>query len=83
MAYISTRPSTPDPYGLSCAAQAPIVIDNGSTTLRWGAPAAPAANPNAVVKYKECMTINPMLFFSEAINVERRAGAGAVNTLNS
>ncbi len=37
-----------------------------------------ACPPRACTKYKQCATINPMLLFSEAVDVEWRADADAV-----
>ncbi len=34
--YLPAQPPTPEPYAPHRDAQTPIVIDNGSTTLRWG-----------------------------------------------
>ena len=46
-----------------------IIIDNGSTTIRWGfgMSLTPYASPNAVAKYKEWKTNKPLLLFGEAI----------------
>ena len=73
--YLPTQPPTPEPYAPHRDAQTPIVIDNGSTTLRWGfgTSDAPASGPNAVAKYKERKTNKPLLLFGEAIDVESGA----------
>ncbi|KJA21851.1 hypothetical protein HYPSUDRAFT_41467 [Hypholoma sublateritium FD-334 SS-4] len=73
--YLPTQPPTPEPYAPHRAARTPIVIDNGSTTLRWGFGTSdtPAGGPNAVAKYKERKTNKPLLLFGEAIDVESGA----------
>lgn len=73
--YLPTQPPTPEPYAPHRAARTPIVIDNGSTTLRWGfgTSDAPTGGPNAVAKYKERKTNKPLLLFGEAIDAESGA----------
>ena len=73
--YLPTQPPTPEPYAPHRDAQTPIVIDNGSTTLRWGfgTSDAPASGPNAVAQYQERKTNKPLLLFGKAIDVESGA----------
>lgn len=53
----------------------PLVIDNGSTMLRWGfaTSAEPFSGPNAICKYKERRTNKPLLLFGEGIDTESGA----------
>jgi actin-related protein 5 len=53
----------------------PLIIDNGSTTLRWGfsTSSAPQAGTNAVAKYKERRNNKPLLLFGECIDSESGA----------
>lgn len=72
------QPSLPPPaesYDNHRDAHTPIVIDNGSTNLRWGfgTSSTPYAGPNAVAKYKERKTNKPLLLFGEGIDSESGA----------
>jgi len=73
--YLPTVPPAADPYELHRDARTPLVIDNGSTNLRWGFATAetPFSGPNAVAKYKERKTNKPLLLFGEAIDSESGA----------
>lgn len=53
----------------------PLIIDNGSTTLRWGFSTSqkPQVGINAVAKYKERRNNKPLLLFGEAIDAESGA----------
>ncbi|KAF6751257.1 chromatin remodeling complex subunit [Ephemerocybe angulata] len=68
-------PPPAEPYALHRDAHTPLVLDNGSTTLRWGfaSSAAPFTGLNAVAKYKERRTNKPLLLFGEAIDAESGA----------
>lgn len=68
-----TKPA--EPYDLYRGTQSPLVIDNGSTTLRWGFGSVdtPFTGLNAVAKYKERRTNKPLLLFGEAIDAESGA----------
>ncbi|KAG7451093.1 actin-like protein Arp5p [Guyanagaster necrorhizus] len=70
-------PPPPDLYDKHRGTNIPIVIDNGSTTFRWGFAdsEAPRFGPNAISKYKERKTNRPLLLFGEAIDVESGAKA--------
>ncbi|PPQ97040.1 hypothetical protein CVT26_001298 [Gymnopilus dilepis] len=76
------QPSLPPPaesYDLHRDAHTPIVIDNGSTNLRWGfgTSSTPFSGPNAVAKYKERRTNKPLLLFGEGIDSESGARSQA------
>ena len=60
-------------------AQTPIIIDNGSTNLRWGfgVSSTPLTGLNMVAKYKERKTNRPLLLFGDAIDSESGARAHA------
>ncbi|KAH9487234.1 Actin-like protein arp5 [Psilocybe cubensis] len=64
-----------DSYDNHRDAHTPIVIDNGSTNLRWGfgTSSKPFAGPNAVAKYKERKTNKPLLLFGNGIDAESGA----------
>jgi actin-related protein 5 len=66
-----------EPYAEYCAERTPLIIDNGSTNLRWGFAGynSPFEGLNAVAKYKERRTNKPLLLFGEAIDVESGAKA--------
>jgi len=77
-----TPPSLPPPiesYGKHRDVHTPIIIDNGSTTLRWGFATStlPRTAPNTVAKYKERRSNKPLLLFGESIEVESGAKAQA------
>lgn len=60
-------------------AHTPIIIDNGSTNLRWGfgTSSTPLTGLNTVAKYKERKTNRPLLLFGDAIDSESGARAHA------
>lgn len=70
-------PPPPDSYDEHRGTNTPIIIDNGSTTFRWGFAdfGVPRFGPNAISKYKERKTNKPLLLFGEAIDVESGAKA--------
>ncbi|KAK0469867.1 chromatin remodeling complex subunit [Desarmillaria tabescens] len=70
-------PPPPDSYDDHRGTNIPIIIDNGSTTFRWGFADSevPRFGPNAISKYKERKTNKPLLLFGEAIDVESGAKA--------
>lgn len=72
-------PPPSEPYDAHRAAHTPLIIDNGSTTLRWGfaTSSVPRTGPNVVAKYKERRTNKPLLLFGDAIEVESGAKAQA------
>lgn len=57
----------------------PLVIDNGSTNLRFGfcTSQSPWSQPNAVAKFKERRTNKPLLLFGDGIETESGAKAQA------
>jgi len=77
--YLPTLPPTAEAYSKHRSHHTPIVIDNGSTTIRWGfgTSSTPYTSPNAVAKYKERKTNKPLLLFGEAIDSESGARAQA------
>jgi actin-related protein 5 len=78
-AYLPTAPPRGESYENHRSHHTPIVIDNGSTSIRWGfgTSATPYSSPNAVAKYKERKTNRPLLLFGEAIDSESGARAQA------
>ncbi|GLB36675.1 putative actin family protein [Lyophyllum shimeji] len=77
-----TSPSLPapsEPYDYHRSAHTPLIIDNGSTTFRWGfaTSRSPQFGPNVIAKYKERRTNKPLLLFGEGVEVESGAKAQA------
>lgn len=74
-------PPKPEVYDIDRANHTPIVIDNGSTSLRWGFASAstPYVGANAIAKYKERKTNRPLLLFGEGIDAESGARGQAKN----
>ncbi|KAF8816730.1 chromatin remodeling complex subunit [Phlegmacium glaucopus] len=68
-----------DRYDNHRDAHTPIIIDNGSTNLRWGfgTSSTPSTGLNTVAKYKERKTNRPLLLFGDAIDSESGARAHA------
>ncbi|KAF8640654.1 hypothetical protein AX17_000311 [Amanita inopinata Kibby_2008] len=67
---------TPDTsYDIHRSKNTPIIIDNGSSHLRWGfaTTSTPYIGINAVAKYKERRNNKPLLLFGEAIDAENGA----------
>ncbi|KAF8168439.1 chromatin remodeling complex subunit [Crassisporium funariophilum] len=75
--YLPTYPVIGHSYNEHCERRSPIIIDNGSTNLRFGFAAGPQkscyTSPNVVAKYKERKTNKPLLLFGEAIDAESGA----------
>ncbi|TFY57542.1 hypothetical protein EVJ58_g6958 [Rhodofomes roseus] len=71
--------SPPASYDEHRGKQTPLVIDNGSTTLRFGfcTSSTPRCQPNAVAKYKERKTNKPLLLFGDGIDTESGAKSQA------
>ncbi|TFK76616.1 actin-like protein Arp5p [Pluteus cervinus] len=63
------------PYDGYRSQRTPIVIDNGSTTLRWGFATfdSPYAGTNAIAKYKERRNNRLLMLFGEGIDSESGA----------
>jgi actin-related protein 5 len=53
----------------------PLIIDNGSTNLRFGfaTSSSPHTGTNVIAKYKERKSNRPLLLFGDAIDVESGA----------
>ncbi|KAF5377282.1 hypothetical protein D9615_006449 [Tricholomella constricta] len=71
-------PSLPppvEPYDYHRSAHTPLIIDNGSTTFRWGFSTSPnpQIGPNVIAKYKERRTNKPLLLFGDGVEVESGA----------
>ena len=62
-------------YDIHRSKRTPIVIDNGSSSFRWGFASAPSPYVaiNAVAKYKERKNNKLLLLFGEAIDAENGA----------
>uniref|UniRef100_D8QKM7 Uncharacterized protein n=1 Tax=Schizophyllum commune (strain H4-8 / FGSC 9210) TaxID=578458 RepID=D8QKM7_SCHCM len=69
-------PSSYDPFR---GTETPLVIDNGSTTFRYGFATSkePRTSLNVMARYKERKTNKPLLLFGDGIEVESGAKAQA------
>ena len=69
-------PSAYDPFR---GTGTPLVIDNGSTTFRYGFATSrePRTSLNVMARYKERKTNKPLLLFGDGIEVESGAKAQA------
>jgi actin-related protein 5 len=67
--------ASPDSYDDHRDQGTPLIIDNGSTNLRFGfaSSSTPHFGPNAVAKYKERKFNMPLLLFGDAIDAESGA----------
>jgi len=67
--------TSPDSYDDFRNQSTPLIIDNGSTILRFGfaTAATPHSSSNVVAKYKERKFNKPLLLFGEAIDSESGA----------
>ena len=78
---ILSPPSIPPslPYDTHRCARTPLVIDNGSTSLRFGFATSktPQVAPNIVSKYKERKAGNQLLLFGDAVDAEGGARSQA------
>ncbi|CCM01422.1 uncharacterized protein FIBRA_03473 [Fibroporia radiculosa] len=72
-------PPTPASYDKHRGQGTPLIIDNGSTTLRFGfcTSATPRCQPNTVSKYKERRTNKPLLLFGHGVDTESGAKSQA------
>ncbi|KAG6831647.1 hypothetical protein H0H92_008724 [Tricholoma furcatifolium] len=70
-------PPPSDPY--NPAAHTPLIIDNGSTSFRWGfaTSSTPSTGPNVIAKYKERKTNKPLLLFGDGVDLDSGAKAQA------
>lgn len=67
-------PSPPPPPLHDPGSDYDLIIDNGSTTFRWGfAHHEPRTAPNVVAKYKERRNNKSLLLFGEAVDCETGA----------
>ncbi|KAG8886921.1 Nuclear actin-protein involved in chromatin remodeling [Tulasnella sp. 332] len=66
-------------YGDHASAQTPIVIDNGSTSFRygWATSPEPSVAPNLVAKYRDKRNNQPFLLFGDAVDIDPQARAVA------
>jgi actin-related protein 5 len=78
---IPSQPSIPPTlsYEPHRTAHTPLVIDNGSTNLRFGfaTSTAPQVAPNIVSKYKERKAGKQLLLFGDAVDAEGGARSQA------
>lgn len=67
------------PYDAHRSARTPLVIDNGSTNLRFGFATSkiPQVAPNIVSKYKERKAGKQLLLFGDAVDAEGGARSQA------
>ncbi|KAG6874163.1 hypothetical protein C0995_005581 [Termitomyces sp. Mi166 len=74
-------PRSTEPYHHHRTAHTPLIIDNGSTTFRWGFASSPApqAAPNVIAKYKERKTNKPLLLFGEGVDLDSGTKAQSRN----
>lgn len=72
-------PLPPDAYDIHRDAHTPLIIDNGSTHLRWGFATSdtPRWGTNLISKYKERRHNRPLVLFGDAVDVESGARAQA------
>jgi actin-related protein 5 len=77
----SNLPSTtlPDSYDPFRSQSTPLIIDNGSSNLRFGfsTSASPHTSPNVIAKYKERKFNQSLLLFGDAIDAESGAKSQA------
>lgn len=67
--------AVPDSYDSHRSEHTPLIIDNGSTNLRYGFATAssPHSGLNVVAKYKERKFNKPLLLFGDAVDLESGA----------
>lgn len=84
-------PAGPEDYSPYRNQYTPLIIDNGSTTLRWGFANQPDSSgsasatlnsdprfgPNIIAKYRERRNNRPLVLFGDAVEVESGAKAQA------
>ena len=65
----------PESYEPFRGTETPLIIDNGSTNLRFGfaTSASPMSAMNVVAKFKERKQNKPLLLFGDAVDVESGA----------
>ena len=64
-----------DSYESFRGKEIPLVIDNGSTNIRFGfaTSASPASSTNVVAKFRERKQNKPLILFGDAVDVESGA----------
>ena len=69
----------PESYDIFRGNHTPLVIDNGSTNLRFGfaTSKSPVSVPNVVAKFKDRKQNKPLLLFGDAVDVESGARSQA------
>ncbi|KAG5646922.1 hypothetical protein DXG03_001998 [Asterophora parasitica] len=72
---LPSLPPHAESYDNHRSAHTPLIIDNGSTTFRWGfsTSPSPSSGPNVIAKYKERRTNKPLLLFGDGVDVESGA----------
>ncbi|KAJ3784869.1 chromatin remodeling complex subunit [Lentinula aff. detonsa] len=72
---IPNIPPPPEDYTPHRLQHTPLIIDNGSTNLRWGfaTSSEPRFGSNIVTKYRERKTNYPLMLFGDAVEVESGA----------
>jgi actin-related protein 5 len=65
-------PQFPESYDPHRSQRTPLIIDNGSTSLRFGfaTSSSPRVGLNVIAKYKERRTNKPLLLFGDVIDSE-------------
>lgn len=69
----------PDSYDEHRSQETPLIIDNGSTNLRFGFASSPTPHTglNVVARFKERRSNKPLLLFGEGIDAEGGAKSQA------
>ncbi|KAF5382806.1 hypothetical protein D9757_007261 [Collybiopsis confluens] len=75
--FLPNIPAAPEEYGVHSSQHTPLIIDNGSTNLRWGwaTSATPRFGPNIFSKYRDRKSNKPLVLFGDAVEVEGAAKA--------
>ncbi|KIK66134.1 hypothetical protein GYMLUDRAFT_70347 [Collybiopsis luxurians FD-317 M1] len=69
-------PPDPENYEPHRNQHTPLIIDNGSSNLRWGwATSTPRFGPSIVSKYRDRRNNKPLVLFGDAVEVEGAAKA--------
>jgi actin-related protein 5 len=69
---IQPTPQFPESYDSHRNQETPLIIDNGSTSLRFGfsTSSSPRVGANVIAKYKERKTNKPLLLFGDGVDGE-------------
>ncbi|KAG6919454.1 hypothetical protein DXG01_005713 [Tephrocybe rancida] len=75
----SPPPTSLEPFAQYNNGNVPILIDNGSTNIRWGFAdrERPFQGPNVIAKYKERKTNKPLLLFGKGVDLDSGSKAQA------